>query len=164
MSESTFSVNVSPGRTPQVTVRGDNFTEFVTNLADLSHDPDFAEALAAFCEQVNVGYAAASLTQPSGSVSASQPVAKAAAAVGAPSMFTHKDGKGATWTFEHPSAPPLPDGRPYKYAMREGVSEKTNKPYKMLCDPAQCYPQPNEFQFVKGSSEVKPIWKHDLLS
>lgn len=165
-AESPFSINVSPGRTPQVTVRGTNLTDWHSNLEEFANHPDIPDVIARFCEQVNAGFAAAELAQPTASASpAAATVAKAAGAVGVPDMFQHvteKDGKKSTWTFQHPSAPDLPDGRPYKYAIREGINA-SDKPYKALFDPATCWPQPDKFRFEKGTGEVKPIWKHPAL-
>lgn len=162
MSEAPFSINVSPGRTPQVTVRGTTFNEFSSHLEELSNDPLFPDHVAAFCEAVNAGFASAELTKPTAaSTPAGAPAAKAASAVGAPSMFTYTDKDGSTWTFEHPSAPALPDGRPYKYAIKEGTN-KAGKPYKGLFDPAKAYPQPPEFQFTRGG-DISPIFKHEVL-
>jgi len=163
MSEPAFSINVSPGRTPQVTVRGTNVTDWRGNLEEFANDPEIPDLIARFCEQVAVGFAAAELTQPTAAATpAASPAAKAASAVGTPEMFQHIDKDGATWTFEHPSAPPLPDGRPYKYAIKDGVSKSTGKAYRGLFDPSGAYPQPDTFRFEKGS-EVKPIWKHAVL-
>lgn len=165
MTEPAFSINVSPGRTPQVTVRGNNVTDWHGNLEEFINHPEIPDLIARFCEQVNAGFAAAELTQPTAaSAPASAPAVKAAqaAAGNVPGMFQYTDKDGATWTFQNPSAPDLPDGRPYKYAIKEGVSKSTDKPYKGLFDPATAYPQPTEFRFERGG-EVKPIWKHAVL-
>jgi hypothetical protein len=162
--EAPFSINITPGRPPQVTVRGINLTDWQSNLEEFGNHPDVPDAIAKFVEQVHVGYAAAELTQPTASAPASEPVVKAAQATAGnvPDMFQFTDNKNAHWTFQHPSAPDLPDGRPYKYAIREGVNAN-GKAYKALFDPATCYPQPPQFRFEKGADEIKPIWKHAVL-
>ena len=62
-----------------------------------------------------------------------------------------QDRYGNSWTYNHPDAPDLPDGRG-KYAQKQGVS-KDNKAYTGWFDPAKG-PKP----FAKGAVEAPAIW------
>ncbi len=62
-----------------------------------------------------------------------------------------KDKYGNEWTYGHPDAPDLPDGRG-KYAKKKGVS-KAGKAYVGWFDPAKG-PKP----FKPGVAEAETIW------
>ena len=62
-----------------------------------------------------------------------------------------KDRYGNEWTYGHPDAPDLPDGRG-KYAKKKGVS-KAGKAYTGWFDPAKG-PKP----FTPGAVEAETIW------
>lgn len=62
-----------------------------------------------------------------------------------------KDKYGNEWTYGHPDAPDLPDGRG-KYAKKKGVS-KAGKNYVGWFDPAKG-PKP----FTPGAVEAETIW------
>jgi hypothetical protein len=64
---------------------------------------------------------------------------------------TIKDKWNNEWTYNHPDAPDLPDGRG-KYALKKGVG-KTGKAYTGWFDPAKG-PKP----FAKGAVEADAIW------
>jgi len=156
--ESPYSINITPGRPPQITVRGENFTDWHSNLCEFTNSPDTAEAVANFVEVAHAAFAAASLTTPTASAPASNPIVKAASSVAVPDMFTFEDMRGAKCTFQHPDAPDLPDGRPYKYVLKEGTNS-SGKEYVGLFDPAEVQPQPPEFNFQKGTGQqIKAIF------
>jgi hypothetical protein len=58
---------------------------------------------------------------------------------------------GSEWTYNHPDAPDLPDGRG-KYARKKGTG-KSGKPYTGWFDPAKG-PKP----FTRGAVEAETIW------
>jgi hypothetical protein len=62
-----------------------------------------------------------------------------------------KDRYGNEWTYGHPDAPDLPDGRG-KYAKKKGIS-KAGKAYTGWFDPAKG-PKP----FTPGAVEAETIW------
>lgn len=66
-------------------------------------------------------------------------------------LETVTDKWGNEWTYNHPEAPDLPDGRG-KYARKKGVG-KTGKAYAGWFDPAKG-PKP----FAKGAVEAETIW------
>lgn len=142
-SEAPVSINVSPGRPFQVTIRGNTVEEWKDILAQFNADPEVPDLLRDFTDVVNVGQAAATLGGTVTSVSAAAPSAD---------MFVYTDADGSVWEFNRPDAPDLPD-RPFKYALKSGVSKTSRKPYKGWFDPAGCRDQ----GFPAGQ-EVKPIF------
>lgn len=148
--EAPVSINITPGRPPQVTIRGGDIQEWKDRVAEFNADPEIPDLIREFTDQVNVGGAAASLGGTVTSI-ASAPSQQAQPMVS--DMFVFTDTDGNTWEFNRPDAPDLPD-RPFKFALKSGVSKASGKPYRGWFDPAGCFPSQG---FAKGQ-EVKPIF------
>lgn len=143
--EAPVSINCSPGRPPQVTIRGGDLEEWKDRMAAFNADPEVADLIREFMEQMNVGNAAASL---GGSVVSIAPSAPATT-----DMFVHTDDDGSKWEFNRPDAPTLPDRPTVKYALKSGTSKASGKPYRGWFDPAGC-----RGQGFPAGAEVKPIF------
>ena len=156
MTESMFSYTGKLNSTDLFTVRGNSVSEFRANLN---------AAVTAIAEAVQLQASLSGrVAQPAGN--AYTPNADAAiqllqdaglnpqpvAAGTAPqSIEVVKDKYGNEWTYGHPDAPDLPDGRG-KYAKKKGVS-KAGKAYVGWFDPAKG-PKP----FKPGVTEAETIW------
>jgi hypothetical protein len=156
MTESMFSYTGKLNSTDLFTVRGNSVSEFKANLN---------AAVTAIAEAVQLQASLSGrVAQPAGN--AYTPNADAAiqmlqdaglnpqpvAAGTAPqSIEVVKDKYGNEWTYGHPDAPDLPDGRG-KYAKKKGVS-KAGKAYVGWFDPAKG-PKP----FKPGVTEAETIW------
>jgi hypothetical protein len=155
MTESMFSYTGKLNSTDLFTVRGNSVSEFRANLN---------AAVEAIAEAVELQQ---SLNNRSGGASGGAYAATPAAvqvlqdaglnptpvsAGSSPaSIEVIKDRYGNEWTYGHPDAPDLPDGRG-KYAKKKGIS-KAGKAYTGWFDPAKG-PKP----FTPGAVEAETIW------
>jgi hypothetical protein len=156
MTESMFSYTGKLNSTDLFTVRGNSVSEFAANLTAA------VEAIASAVELQR------SLNNRSGGASGNAYTPNAEAAVQMlqdaglnpqpvaagttpQSIEVVKDKYGNEWTYGHPDAPALPDGRG-KYAKKKGVS-KAGKAYVGWFDPAKG-PKP----FAVGAVEAETIW------
>jgi hypothetical protein len=155
MTESMFSYTGKLNSTDLFTVRGNSVSEFRANLN---------AAVEAIAEAVQLQASLSGrVAQPAGN--AYTPNAEAAiqmlqdaglnpqpVVAGSPqSIEVVKDKYGNEWTYGHPDAPDLPDGRG-KYAKKKGIS-KAGKAYVGWFDPAKG-PKP----FKPGMVEAETIW------
>jgi hypothetical protein len=155
MTESMFSYTGKLNSTDLFTVRGNSVSEFRANLTAA------VEAIASATELQQ------SLNNRSGGASGGAFAASAAAvqvlqdaglnptpvATGTTPQAIEviMDRYGNEWTYGHPDAPALPDGRG-KYAKKKGTS-KAGKAYVGWFDPAKG-PKP----FTPGATEAETIW------
>lgn len=148
MNEATYSVTIKVNG-DLFTVRGNNYDEFVENVTAAKSAVGFIKAL----QGGNVAVAAPSATSvitdafPGATVVSETPAAPVAAAA----IEVIMDRYGNEWTYGHPDAPALPDGRG-KYAKKKGTS-KAGKAYVGWFDPAKG-PKP----FPPGATEAETIW------
>ncbi len=156
MTESMFSYTGKLNSTDLFTVRGNSVSEFRANLN---------AAVEAIAEAVQLQASLAGrVAAPTGN--AYTPNAEQAiqmlqdaglnpqpvvAGTTPQSIEVVKDKYGNEWTYGHPDAPDLPDGRG-KYAKKKGVS-KAGKAYVGWFDPAKG-PKP----FKPGVTEAETIW------
>ena len=156
MTESMFSYTGKLNSTDLFTVRGNSVSEFRANLN---------AAVEAIAEAVQLQASLSGrVAQPTGN--AYTPNAEQAiqmlqdaglnpqpvvAGTTAQSIEVVKDKYGNEWTYGHPDAPDLPDGRG-KYAKKKGIS-KAGKAYTGWFDPAKG-PKP----FKPGAVEAETIW------
>jgi hypothetical protein len=155
MTESMFSYTGKLNSSDLFTVRGNSVSEFTANLTAA------VEAIASATELqrslnnrtgVASGGAFANNTMDTAVQALADaglnpsPVAASAAAI---EVIT--DRYGNEWTYGHPDAPALPDGRG-KYAKKKGIS-KAGKSYIGWFDPAKG-PKP----FTPGAVEAETIW------
>jgi hypothetical protein len=155
MTESMFSYTGKLNSTDLFTVRGNSVSEFRANMT---------AAVEAIAEAVELQR---SLNNRSGGASggafAATPAAvqvlqdaglnptPVAAGTTAQAIEVIMDRYGNEWTYGHPDAPALPDGRG-KYAKKKGTS-KAGKAYIGWFDPAKG-PKP----FTPGAVEAETIW------
>lgn len=148
MNEATYSVTIKVNG-DLFTVRGNSYDEFVENVTAAKSAVGFIKAL----QGGNTAVAAPSAADvvaaafPGATVVSETPVAAAPAAA----IEVIKDRYGNEWTYGHPDAPDLPDGRG-KYAKKKGMS-KAGKAYTGWFDPAKG-PKP----FQPGAVEAETIW------
>lgn len=133
------------------TVRGNSVSEFKANLnAALEAISDAQGLHAMLLNRTTGGAYAPNMEQAIAGLQAAglnpQPVATTPQAI-----EVVKDKYGNEWTYGHPDAPDLPDGRG-KYAKKKGVS-KAGKAYVGWFDPAKG-PKP----FSPGAVEAETIW------
>ena len=152
MTESTFSYTGKLNGQDLFTVRGNSVAEFKANLIAAVEAINEAQSLQALL-----------VNRPSGTVYAPTGMEQAiqnlqnAGLLAEPATSTPqaievvKDKYGNEWTYGHPDAPDLPDGRG-KYAKKKGVS-KAGKAYVGWFDPAKG-PKP----FKPGVAEAETIW------
>jgi len=147
MTESTFSYTGKLNGQDLFTVRGNNVAEFTANLQAATQAvaaaSDLQMTLLSRTGQTNVDKAITAL-QDAGLNP--QPVSSTPQAI-----EVVKDKYGNEWTYGHPDAPELPDGRG-KYAKKKGIS-KAGKAYVGWFDPAKG-PKP----FKPGAMEAETIW------
>jgi hypothetical protein len=156
MTESMFSYTGKLNSTDLFTVRGNSVSEFRANLN---------AAVEAIAEAVQL-QARLSRPLPAPTGNAYTPNAEQAiqmlqdaglnpqpvvAGTTPQAIEVVKDKYGNEWTYGHPDAPDLPDGRG-KYAKKKGVS-KAGKAYVGWFDPAKG-PKP----FSPGAVEAETIW------
>jgi hypothetical protein len=150
MTESTFSYTGKLNGQDLFTVRGNTVAEFTANLqAALLAIPaatDLHTQLLSRAGQSSMDKAITAL-QNAGLVA--EPVATTPATPQAIEVV--KDKYGNEWTYGHPDAPALPDGRG-NYAKKNGIS-KAGKTYVGWFDPAKG-PKP----FKPGVTEAETIW------
>jgi hypothetical protein len=147
MTESSFSYTGKLNGQDLFTVRGNTVQEFTANLQAASlavaAASDLQMTLLSRTGQTSMDKAINAL-QDAGLVP--QPVPSTPQAI-----EVVKDKYGNEWTYGHPDAPELPDGRG-KYAKKKGVS-KAGKSYVGWFDPAKG-PKP----FKPGAAEAETIW------
>ena len=148
MTESSFSYTGKLNGQDLFTVRGNTVQEFTANLQAatlaVAAASDLQMTLLSRTGQTNMDRAITALQDAGLSpqpVSANEPQA----------IEVVKDKYGNEWTYGHPDAPQLPDGRG-KYAKKKGVS-KAGKSYVGWFDPAKG-PKP----FKPGVAEAETIW------
>lgn len=155
MTESMFSYTGKLNASDLFTVRGNSVSEFHANLkAAVEAIAAATELQASLANRTNAGTGGAYANAPINT--AVQVLADAGlnpqpVAVSAASIEVIKDRYGNEWTYGHPDAPDLPDGRG-KYAKKKGVS-KAGKSYTGWFDPAKG-PKP----FTPGAVEAETIW------
>jgi hypothetical protein len=149
MTESTFSYTGKLNGQDLFTVRGNTVAEFTANLQ---------AALLAIASATDLHTQLLSRSNPSGmdrAINALQEAGMLAEPVATSStpqtIEVVKDKYGNEWTYGHPDAPSLPDGRGF-YAKKKGVS-KAGKTYVGWFDPAKG-PKP----FKPGAVEAETIW------
>lgn len=149
MTESTFSYTGKLNGQDLFTVRGNTIQEFNANLQSallaVASANDLQMQLLSRTGQTSMDKAIQNL-QDAGLVAT--PVSVPATPQ---SIEVVKDKYGNEWTYGHPDAPDLPDGRG-KYAKKKGVS-KAGKTYVGWFDPAKG-PKP----FKPGAAEAETIW------
>ena len=149
MTESTFSYTGKLNGQDLFTVRGNTIQEFNANLQSallaVASANDLQMQLLSRTGQTSMDKAIQNL-QDAGLVAT--PVSVPATPQ---SIEVVKDKYGNEWTYGHPDAPELPDGRG-KYAKKKGVS-KAGKTYVGWFDPAKG-PKP----FKPGVAEAETIW------
>lgn len=149
MTESTFSYTGKLNGQDLFTVRGNTIQEFNANLQSallaVASANDLQMQLLSRTGQTSMDKAIQTL-QESGLVATPVTVPSTPQAI-----EVVKDKYGNEWTYGHPDAPDLPDGRG-KYAKKKGVS-KAGKAYVGWFDPAKG-PKP----FKPGVAEAETIW------
>lgn len=147
MTESMFSYTGKLNGQDLFTVRGNTILEFVSNLQAASgavaNASDLSMQLLSRTGQTSMDKAITALQEAGLSP---QPVTTTPQ-----SIEVVKDKYGNEWTYGHPDAPSLPDGRG-SYAKKKGVS-KAGKAYVGWFDPAKG-PKP----FKPGVTEAETIW------
>lgn len=147
MTESTFSYTGKLNGQDLFTVRGNTAAEFTANLQAavqaIAAASDLQMQLLSRAGQTSMDKAITAL-QEAGLTP--QPVTMTPQ-----SIEVVKDKYGNEWTYGHPDAPELPDGRG-KYAKKKGTS-KAGKAYVGWFDPAKG-PKP----FKPGVAEAETIW------
>lgn len=151
MTESTFSYTGKLNGQDLFTVRGQTVAEFKANLVAAVEAINEAQGLHTMLVNRPTGNAyAPNMEQAIQNLQAAgldpQPVASTPQAI-----EVVKDKYGNEWTYGHPDAPSLPDGRG-SYAKKKGVS-KAGKSYVGWFDPAKG-PKP----FKPGAVEAETIW------
>jgi hypothetical protein len=151
MTESMFSFTGKLNGNDLFTVRGNSISEFKANLTAAVEAITDAQGLQAMLlNRTNGGAYAPNMEQAIAGLQAAglnpQPVSTTPQAI-----EVVKDKYGNEWTYGHPDAPDLPDGRG-KYAKKKGVS-KAGKAYVGWFDPAKG-PKP----FSPGAVEAETIW------
>lgn len=149
MTESTFSYTGKLNGQDLFTVRGNTIQEFNANLQSallaVASANDLQMQLLSRTGQTSMDKAIQNL-QEAGLVATPVTVPSTPQAI-----EVVKDKYGNEWTYGHPDAPDLPDGRG-KYAKKKGVS-KAGKAYVGWFDPAKG-PKP----FKPGVAEAETIW------
>jgi hypothetical protein len=151
MTESTFSYTGKLNGQDLFTVRGNSVAEFKANLIAAVEAINEAQGLQSMLVNRPTGNAyAPNMEQAIQALQDAgmnpQPVSSSPQ-----SIEVVKDKYGNEWTYGHPDAPDLPDGRG-KYAKKKGVS-KAGKAYVGWFDPAKG-PKP----FKPGVAEAETIW------
>lgn len=141
MTESTFSYTGKLNGQDLFTVRGNSAAEFIANLQAAT------QAIAAATDLQMQLLSRTGQTSMDKAINALQD----AGMLAPQSIEVVKDKYNNEWTYGHPDAPDLPDGRG-KYAKKKGVS-KAGKTYVGWFDPAKG-PKP----FKPGVAEAETIW------
>lgn len=151
MTESTFSYTGKLNGQDLFTVRGQTVAEFKANLMAAVEAINEAQSLQSLLVNRPTGNAyAPNMEQAIQALQDAgmnpQPVSSSPQTI-----EVVKDKYGNEWTYGHPDAPALPDGRG-NYAKKKGVS-KAGKSYVGWFDPAKG-PKP----FKPGAVEAETIW------
>jgi hypothetical protein len=146
--ESNFSATVKTARGSLVTVRGDDADHFVLNtraavIAEIGAEVQMLE------DTILGGGTATPVTAAPAAQASAAPTMVAAAAPQALEIVTGK--YGDTYTYGHPDAPTLPDGRG-AYILREWVA-KSGKKMRAWVDPIKG-PKPAS----RGAEEAPLVW------
>lgn len=156
-TESPFSFTMKVGKNNDLlTGRADTVGEMAIKIQELRQlaaildDGTTAVQNPVQVAQQNLTNAGIGYTVVEGGAGAATAPAAAAPAAGTP-IETINDKWGNEWTYGHPDAPNLPDGRG-KYARKRGTSQ-AGKAYTGWFDPAKG-PKP----FPKGAVEAETIW------
>jgi len=152
MTESTFSYTGKLNGQDLFTVRGNNVAEFKSNLTAALEAISEAQSLHSLLINRPAGavYAPTNMEQAIQNLQSAGMLAEPAQTT-PQAIEVVKDKYGNEWTYGHPDAPDLPDGRG-KYAKKKGVS-KAGKAYVGWFDPAKG-PKP----FKPGVAEAETIW------
>lgn len=147
MTESTFSYTGKLNGQDLFTVRGNSAPEFIANLQAAT------QAVAAAADLQMTLLSRTGQTSMDKAITALQDAGLNPEPVSATPQAIEvvKDKYGNEWTYGHPDAPDLPDGRG-KYAKKKGIS-KAGKAYVGWFDPAKG-PKP----FKPGVAEAETIW------
>jgi hypothetical protein len=129
-----------------LTVRGDNVDQFADRLAELAADPRILDALS---ELQSLGGNAPAVAAVKQAMPGSQVVSHGTPISSGPQQETDK--YGAVFTYEHPDAPDLPDGRG-KYILKNW-RDKSGKSRTAFVDPVKG-PRP----FTAGAAEAPIQW------
>lgn len=152
MTESMFSFTVKLNG-DLFTVRGNTIDEFKNNLVSAvaaTTDATALQAAALGRGATGGAYTPTNMEQAVQNLQNAGLIAEPVAAT-PQAIEVVKDKYGNEWTYGHPDAPNLPDGRG-KYAKKKGVS-KAGKAYVGWFDPAKG-PKP----FSPGVTEAETIW------
>ena len=156
MTESTFSYTGKLNSTDLFTVRGNSVSEFKANLTAAVEAIAEATALQQTLNNRSGGASGGAFAAtPAAAIQVLQdaglnPTPVAAGTTPA-AIEVIMDRYGNEWTYGHPDAPALPDGRG-KYAKKKGTS-KAGKAYVGWFDTAKG-PKP----FTPGAVEAETIW------
>ena len=152
MTESTFSYTGKLNGQDLFTVRGNTVAEFKSNLTAALEAISEAQSLHSLLINRPAGavYAPTNMEQAIQNLQNAGMLAEPATST-PQAIEVVKDKYGNEWTYGHPDAPDLPDGRG-KYAKKKGVS-KAGKAYVGWFDPAKG-PKP----FKPGVAEAETIW------
>jgi hypothetical protein len=153
MTESTFSYTGKLNGQDLFTVRGNSVAEFKANLMAAVEAINEAQSLQALLVNRPTGavYAPTGMDQAIQNLQNAGLLAEPVTSSSPQAIEVVKDKYGNEWTYGHPDAPDLPDGRG-KYAKKKGVS-KAGKAYVGWFDPAKG-PKP----FKPGVAEAETIW------
>ena len=154
MTESTFSYTGKLNGQDLFTVRGNSVAEFKANLSGVIEAINEAQSLHSLLINRPAGavYAPTNMEQAIQNLQNAGMLAEPVTTPSTPQAIeVVKDKYGNEWTYGHPDAPDLPDGRG-KYAKKKGVS-KAGKAYVGWFDPAKG-PKP----FKPGVAEAETIW------
>jgi hypothetical protein len=155
MTESMFSYTGKLNSTDLFTVRGNSVSEFAANLTAAVEAIASATALQQSLNNRSGGASGGAFAASAAAVQVLQdaglnPTPVTAGTTPA-AIEVIMDRYGNEWTYGHPDAPALPDGRG-KYAKKKGTS-KAGKAYVGWFDPAKG-PKP----FTPGAVEAETIW------
>lgn len=152
MTESTFSYTGKLNGQDLFTVRGNTVAEFKSNLTAALEAISEAQSLHSLLINRPAGavYAPTNMEQAIQNLQNAGMLAEPAQST-PQAIEVVKDKYGNEWTYGHPDAPDLPDGRG-KYAKKKGTS-KAGKAYVGWFDPAKG-PKP----FKPGVAEAETIW------
>jgi hypothetical protein len=155
MTESMFSFTGKLNSTDLFTVRGNSVSEFSANLTAAVEAIASATALQQSLNNRSGGASGGAFAATPAAVQVLQDAGlnptPVVAGTSAAAIEVIMDRYGNEWTYGHPDAPALPDGRG-KYAKKKGTS-KAGKAYVGWFDPAKG-PKP----FTPGAVEAETIW------
>lgn len=157
MTESMFSYTGKLNSTDLFTVRGNSVSEFRANLTAAVEAIADAAALQQTLNNRSGGTSGNAYTPNTEAAlqmlkdAGLNPTPVATGTTTPQAIEVIMDRYGNEWTYGHPDAPALPDGRG-KYAKKKGTS-KAGKAYVGWFDPAKG-PKP----FAPGATEAETIW------